>query len=402
MTGGEEQYARLAARVLRESLPQRQTRTGDVRRDSVIAAVALAIVAKVRRRRLVRGTGVLLAVAAGLLLFVRWSGTGDTTTAPVTPKSTLVVEKTSGQGNYLIRETTTRPLLVRGVLAVGDAVQSGKNSNSMLGFSNGTRISLESSSKLRVDDLGETRRFSLTGGRLRVAVAKLSPGERFIVDTPDSEVEVRGTTFSVAVNEPPRGCQAGTGLSTIDVEEGTVWVRTQNKQVILHAGESWTGSCVVAEYSAIVSRLTIPNTNVMNSASPIGTGSVVAHRAPALQASTLTAQRPSDRSISTAPPEYPPLSATAILPAPSLAEVPPVRVSHLAEQNDLLAAAMAAERQSQYEVALHLLNDLINRYPTSPLRETAWAERTRVLSAQAQATQQLGAEPHSHVEGLQH
>jgi hypothetical protein len=60
-----ERYARLAARVLREETPTREIIAGDGRRDAVIAAMALAIAAKVRRCRNVLGTSMLLAVAAG-------------------------------------------------------------------------------------------------------------------------------------------------------------------------------------------------------------------------------------------------------------------------------------------------------------------------------------------------
>jgi hypothetical protein len=64
MIEGEDRYARLAARVLRdirtdrtaghlEGPPLRE----DVRRDEVVAAMALAIAAKARRRRIVTGVG---------------------------------------------------------------------------------------------------------------------------------------------------------------------------------------------------------------------------------------------------------------------------------------------------------------------------------------------------------
>jgi TolA-binding protein len=52
----------------------------------------------------------------------------------------------------------------------------------------------------------------------------------------------------------------------------------------------------------------------------------------------------------------------------------------LAEQNDLFSAAMAAERQGQHAAALRRLDELISRFPSGPLSESARGERQRILS----------------------
>ena len=73
--------------------------------------------------------------------------------------------------------------------------------------------------------------------------------------------------------------------------------------------------------------------------------------------------------------------AAAVPPAEaSLAPVAPV--SSLAEQNDLFSAAMAAERKGQHGFALSKLDELMTRFASGPLFESARAERDRILAAQ--------------------
>jgi hypothetical protein len=70
----------------------------------------------------------------------------------------------------------------------------------------------------------------VTEGDLRLHVRKQLPGERFLVELPDGEVEVRGTTFEVTVRE---------GKTTrVHVDEGVVSVRVHGV-FTLSAGETW-------------------------------------------------------------------------------------------------------------------------------------------------------------------
>src|SRR5262249_32471173 len=74
-------------------------------------------------------------------------------------------------------------------------------------------------------------RVTLEDGALRIHVRHQSAGERFLVDTPDGVIEVRGTTFEVEVFE---------GHTTrVAVDEGVVsWRLGSDGEVLLHAGES--------------------------------------------------------------------------------------------------------------------------------------------------------------------
>ncbi len=72
----------------------------------------------------------------------------------------------------------------------------------------------------------------LKDGTLRLRVQKLAEGERFIVETDDAEVEVRGTMFTVTAKHG--------ALERVGVSEGRVEVRSRGRPPILvGAGESW-------------------------------------------------------------------------------------------------------------------------------------------------------------------
>jgi ferric-dicitrate binding protein FerR (iron transport regulator) len=331
----------------------------DERRDAIVAAMALAIAAKARRRRAYAATAIVLAAAAGVLVVLRLAGGAGLSGSKAGAASALVVEHQDGRGNLLVRAAGSRPLPDLGVLAVGDSVRTDESSGTTLGFGNGTSIVLSSSAQLRVDEIGATRRFSLLGGRFQAHVAKLTQGERFVVSTPDSEVEVRGTVFTVVVSSPDANCRDLASSSSVQVSEGAVWVRARDAQVLLHAGESWTTPCP-ASPSDIAPPAVVPVPRLNPAPATAVHGAV--HKTVAARAEVLPSRVP--------PP--------SLAPAPPDSTSSPAPVSHLAEQNDLFSAAMAAERRGEHETALRTLNQLIERFPGSPLGESARAERQRI------------------------
>jgi len=368
MTEGEYRYARLATRLLNQHRVEVPPVPADVHRDAVVASMALAIAAKARRRRIVALSSATLALAAGVTLVVKLAGGGGFSGVnPGVARSVLVVEHAAGSGNQLVRASSTQPLPDRGALAVGDSVRAGEDGMATLGFANGTRITLSSSAQLRVDDLGFTRRFSLSSGRLHAHVAKLGQGERFIVSTPDSEVEVRGTEFTVTVDNAPSRCRDTASSTTVYVSEGAVWVRSGDKQVVLQPGESWAKPCYESHNTA--TEVAAPAAGVMPS--PLGPSVRTAvHKVAAARVTSASVPTEGQQELPVAPSLEPPLS-----PAP------PAAVSRLAEQNDLFSAALAAERQGQHDLALRKLDELVTRYPDGPLSESARAERQRILPA---------------------
>ena len=396
MIEGEDRYARRAARVLRESQglhglqgsnagqAESPPAGADVHRDAVVAAMALAIAAKAHRRRVVTLTMVTLAVAASVLVFVRLAGNAGLLGAKPGAESALVVEQSTGHGNQLVRAATVQPLPVLGDLAVGDGVRSGEDSGVILGFANGTRITLSSSASLRVDDLGSTRRFSLMSGSFQAQVKKLGQGERFVVRTPDSEVEVRGTVFTVTVDNSPSRCRDSAGSSIVHVSEGAVWVRSGDRQIVLQPGETWVTPCPdsgKAEETAVETAERAPAVVPSPAEASVRSG---AHKPAAARVPSMVAPAAGPRksplvpAAASAPSERPIEAASA----PSGRPTEAVSVSRLSEQNDLFSAAMAAERHGQHDLALRKLDDLIVHYPGGPLSESARAERQRILAAQ--------------------
>jgi hypothetical protein len=346
---------------------------GDDQRDTVVAAMAVAIAAKARRRRIVLASGVALAAAASMVVYVSVTRHRDAGPLAKHVDDVLRVEHAYGLGNYLLRGAGSQPLPELAALTVGDAVRSDATSSSLLGFGNGTRIALAPSSRLRVDALGKTRRFSLLTGHLQAHVAKLANGERFIVDTPGSEVEVRGTVFTVNVAGPSSACRRET--TTVEVSEGAVWVKAQDNQVVLHPGQRWAVPCAEPTIApAPQPGATTESPPNPAAAEPVQPAAAVGH-----SVARKLAPRAATRGLDTAAPSAP-LAPPAESPRPAQPTAP-TPVSRLAEQNDLLSAAMSAERLGQHDLALRRLDLLIERFPSSPLLETARAERQRILSA---------------------
>lgn len=186
-----------------------------------------------------------------------------------------------------------------------------------------------------VVDQGRDEIFELRAGSVQLHVAKLVSGDRFIVRTSDSEVEVRGTQFRVDVGPP---CEGTT--TRVVVTEGTVVVRHGGAETRVTANESWPAHCEtqVAAPTTPASALAVEPPPVVASAQPITTAVTAAKRT----------------------------------------NVPS---SDLAEQNRIFADAMAAKRRGDAPAALAALDRLASAYPQGPLAESAAVERMRILAA---------------------
>jgi hypothetical protein len=176
---------------------------------------------------------------------------------------------------------------------------------------------------------GATQLFRLAAGSLRADVQKLHAGERFLIRTSDAEIEVHGTSFRVANVPPDPSCGGGTA-TRVSVYEGVVTVRAAAGEASVRAGQVWPTDC----------------------------GRTVAGSSAASSAGAARVARP---------------STAANTPAV-------VSPSQLAAQNDLFAQASAAEREGRTADALARLQELVAKYPSGPLAESAAAERMTILS----------------------
>jgi hypothetical protein len=125
-------------------------------------------------------------------------------------------------------------------------------------------------------DRGPALRLALRRGQVTIAVDKLHAGQRFLVDLPDGELEVRGTRFVVDA-EPGR-------TTAVTVLEGRVLVRFHGLPVVaLGAGEAWHGAGHPATIAAIAPAPVEPVDPAVAGAHAAA-ASVVKERVPAIPA----------------------------------------------------------------------------------------------------------------------
>lgn len=288
---------------------------------------------RLRRRQHVRrwvqigaGTGGL-ALAATFALFMTSSASDSGVIAAdsvrVDRLGTAKVGYTDmNQVTRELSEETTVP--ARGVLTASDV--SGARVTTAAG------IEVELAERTQVD-LGALAKepsrstLRLVRGAVRCHVPKLSKGQHFSVVTPDAEVVVHGTIFSVRSSDD--------GTSTcVRVEEGLVGVTHGGKTVNLGPGTSW--GC--------------------------GFGDMPSEASVTRTSDDVKAVRPGELAVER--------------PAPAGGAVK-VRGT-LEQENRLLKAALSAERSGSHDKARALFSDLLARYPSSPLAPEARAGLARI------------------------
>ncbi|MFL5308459.1 MAG: FecR domain-containing protein [Polyangia bacterium] len=197
----------------------------------------------------------------------------------------------------------------------------------------GTSLTVAAGSELHLVRADIERWLRLASGGVSLHVAKLKAGERFVIVTPDAEVEVRGTRFKVDVVPGAADCGGGT-VTRVAVEEGLVEVRGPSGEARVPAGAHWPTDCAGSRPPAS----SAPQARVRSAVVRPARVAAVAPRATASMSSTL------------------------------------------ATENDLFASALRAERDGNPRGAIELLDLLLNRFPGSPLHASAAAARERLSS----------------------
>jgi ferric-dicitrate binding protein FerR (iron transport regulator) len=341
-------YAALAAWLLRERPLTKESRLS---REVGISVVAHGIAMRRKRRgaRLV-AAGVGFAAVAALAIFFA--------AAPRSPgASACRGANCTGTGERDHR---------RG-LDAGQSIVAPAGAPTSVVLASGTQIALDAKSVLECRDASATQRFALLRGGAHLHVAKLRANERFLVDTPHAEVEVRGTVFDVKLEPATSDCSE---RSLVAVHEGRVEVRAGGKTVTLVGGEQWASACTrpaelppaqaAAEAGAPLRARLTANVNVNRRGSSSATRTTAAKL-----------------------PDAPTASTAADSSAAS---------SSLIEQNDLYAAAEAARRAGRSGDALAAYARLLARFPRGQLAESAFVERVRLLSRSDTETARSEAE----------
>ncbi|MES1210503.1 MAG: FecR family protein, partial [Pseudomonadota bacterium] len=247
----EDRHAARAARLLRDArsriAPQRTASP-----DEAIAALGETIRrvgARRRRRRglLVGAAGAGLAAAAAVLVLRG----GGSVRAPV---ATVASVSAPAARSFVFGRPAGASLTRAGEpphpLSSGEPWRAGDRLRATgepveLRSGDGTSLSVAADSELQLLRGDAERWLRLASGAVSVHVAKLKAGERFVIVTPDAEVEVRGTRFKVDVVPAAADCGGGT-VTRVAVEEGLVEVRGPGGDVRVPAGAQWPTDCAAS------------------------------------------------------------------------------------------------------------------------------------------------------------
>jgi hypothetical protein len=307
--------AGLVARYLARTADRLRWPAGSGTRTRGVALVEEALRQRARRRLLVQTVfGIAAAAAAaGVVLAATHHRVGASSVA-ASPRPNR-----SDEARVDI-VTEGRPL------GAGERVSTQAGGSADLSLSTGTRILLEERTDVVVESAGLLEAFGIERGAIDAQVAKLEPGQRFVVHTPDAEIEVRGTQFRVRVVAADPSCSSGT-VTRVEVSEGVVAVRHAGIETLAGPGSSWPPGCAPVPARA-------------------------------------------------APVQLPPPASTIAQKSSS-----PSASSTLGDQNALFARAIAAKQRGDTSGAIADFEKLLATYPGSPLAESAAAERMRLLSS---------------------
>ena len=347
-------YAAAAAQLLRRCLPGATVTSGDEARG--ISTIERALRARTRQRRLLT-IGASLVLAAAVLIVATKVGKWRRSSASA---GAIAINVTpAGQGAALARSEGEVPLKAPSAIESGQRIETPAEGGASLQFSTGSSLTLAGRTSFRVDSQGITQRFTLQRGELVAHVAKLVASQRFIVNTPDAEVEVRGTRFRLRVIEQGDSCGDGT-RTRLEVSEGVVEVRAASQDLVnVKAGEAWPAGCS-------------------------GTVDGPPESAPVESAARIAAPAPKRGARSPA--------------RAAVAEAEAEHASGLTVQNDLFAEGVARGRRGDTNGALRTYQELITRFPSSALAENAMVERMRLLAKSPigalEASRYLARYPH--------
>jgi len=319
----------------------------NAQRDAVLARMrelqAHAVRTRTNRAGLWRRV-VLWSVAAAIPLVVAGAWYGSRGTAPArAPAETPIAARvdTTGAGAQIVHAAA--PVAIDGHAEVrsGDTLVTGPNGPASIALPSGARIVAAPSSTLTVHWSDEDRHHevvSLSIGTVDVDVPKLGAAA-FTVVTPDAQVVVHGTRFTVRVARQ----DPGTWKTDVSVTEGRVLVSHAGlDDAVLDPGGTWTSR---PESPAVA----------QTSGSPA---------APAPPASGVVASGADKRRVP---------------------------VDTLAVENSLYEAAIAASRAGDDARAVALFDRLLAGYPDSPLANVARRERDKAARRLAQRKNDSGA-----------
>jgi ferric-dicitrate binding protein FerR (iron transport regulator) len=312
-----------------------QAERADVRHVRILARQIARVPRQRRRAKLVRGAVVgALGLVSGLAGL--WFATSNDAELAVVSSAAHVrsvegelrVER--AEGSFVARAGDP--------LAVGDRVALAPTASSTIAISKRSEVELSGRARLEIVTAGVgSERLQLDTGQARFAVRP--PRGAFFVESPHLEVQVTGTQFSVTV-EAERSC--------VIVHSGQVVAtsRTSSRSVTLAREQAFSSDGAQCTSLPVVEW-------VAPESAPLPEQAAVPRSAP-----------------------------SAAAPAEQHRSTPQVPTSTLEEENRMLLAAIAARRDGRLAAARAQLEQLLRRYPETPLRAAAENELTRIAEAE--------------------
>jgi hypothetical protein len=215
-------------------------------------------------------------------------------------------------------------------MAEGDDIASAADGEALLALPRGVRVKLSPSTQARLVNAQEVeQRLRLELGRAEVSVPRPGGPRVFAIKTPDSDVIVHGTEFSVLVERNGSAVR-----TTVSVTRGSVLVVHAGQERLVETGSTWS-SGIEPSAEPVSTRAATPETETAN-------GGVA------------TKATPSTRHARSA--------------APSLAD-----------QNRLFQTFLDARDEGDDASAVRALDELLARFPDTPLADQARLARFRAL-----------------------
>jgi hypothetical protein len=358
--------SRLAAKLLADEELELTAPSAE-RRERTVRAIKAELSLRAKRGERRRWARPLVAVAAAAVLVIgakTWAQRGAVAESPSPARARSVVAETV-RGAVFVEQSGERVALRSTTPVARGSTVVAMDGEALLLLPSGSRVDVEHATTVSLLDDGETELMTVERGAVTSTVAKRGPGQRFVIRTPDAEVEVRGTVFRVSRLDDPR-C----GLQTrVHVDEGHVVVRAARDATTLEPGGDWVSPCLTPALAAAS-----PSTLAAGDPAAVPVEAASAPRE-AAKSAPRTAPAVTNTHTNTAP-ARPPQGAP-----PSA----PVAASELAAQNALFADAMASKARGDTRSALASLEFLLDKYPRTPLREAAEAQRMLVVSGSDRA-----------------
>jgi hypothetical protein len=331
-----------------ERVPPEAAEVAAARRERVVEALGRGIrdVPHLREQRARRARWFSFAAAAVVALAVGFAAR-DFSDAGSRPSTTQVDAKgaataRSVSGTLVVTHAGRSRVVTPGEQAgieVGDALSTAADGLARLRTER-SDVEVAPATQVKLAAASPTEeRLRLAAGRVELHVERRPDSRRIVVvETPDSEVVVHGTVFSVSVDS-----SSGVGVTRVQVTEGTVSVLHRGERSFVTTGQDWS--------------------------SAVKPQPLRAAEGPARARSTETA------------PARPQRHGARRAERASGSES-----SSLGEENRMFSQAVEARNRGDDRAAVELFGALLGKFPGGKLAEEARIERMRALTRLGDAT----------------